>query len=155
MRNSPPKMAEKEEKEKAKGGKKGEPMTQEKIVSTFQKLRQEQRAIVGKITELEGEHNEYKLVVDVLKGVEGERRCFRLVGGVLVERTVKEVLPALQYNNEQISIIVTKLHEQLEVKGRELSEFKEKYGIRFQGEEERDKDSKPSPDSKAQGVLVS
>ena len=55
----------------------------------------------------------------------------------------------------QISIIVTKLHEQLEVKGRELSEFKEKYGIRFQGEEERDKDSKPSPDSKAQGVLVS
>ena len=50
------------EKEKAKGGKKGEPMTQDKIVSTFQKLRQEQRAIVGKITELEGEHNEYKCV---------------------------------------------------------------------------------------------
>ena len=50
---------------------------------------------------------------------------------------------------------MTKLHEQLEVKGRELSEFKEKYGIRFQGEEERDKDSKPSSDSKAQGVLVS
>ena len=43
-----------------------------------------------------------RLVVDVLKGVEGERRCFRLVGGVLVERTVKEVLPALQYNNEQV-----------------------------------------------------
>ena len=56
-------MAEKEEhKEKAKGGKKSEPMTQEKIISTFQKLRQEQRAIVGKITELEGENNEYKRV---------------------------------------------------------------------------------------------
>ena len=45
-----------------------------------------------------------RLVVDVLKGVEGERRCFRLVGGVLVERTVKEVLPALQYNNEQVGL---------------------------------------------------
>ena len=40
----------------------------------------------------------------MLKGVEGERRCFRLVGGVLVERTVKEVLPALQYNNEQVGL---------------------------------------------------
>lgn len=43
-----------------------------------------------------------RLVIDVLKGVEGDRRCFRLVGGVLVERTVKEVLPALEYNNEQV-----------------------------------------------------
>ena len=43
-----------------------------------------------------------RLVVDVLKGVEGGRRCFRLVGGVLVERTVKEVLPALERNNEQV-----------------------------------------------------
>ena len=48
-----------------------------------------------------------------------------------------------------------KLHEQLEVKGHELSEFKEKYGIRFQGEEEREKDTNPSSDSKTQGVLVS
>ena len=51
-------MAEKE-KEK-KGGKKAESMSQEKIVATFQKLRQEQRAIVGKIAELEGESNEYR-----------------------------------------------------------------------------------------------
>ena len=58
-------MAEKEKGtvEKAKGGKKGEPMTQEKIISTFQKLRQEQRAIVSKITELEGDNNEHKYVI--------------------------------------------------------------------------------------------
>ena len=58
-------MAEKEKgtAEKAKGGKKSEPMTQEKIISTFQKLRQEQRAIVSKITELEGDNNEHRYVV--------------------------------------------------------------------------------------------
>ena len=43
-----------------------------------------------------------RLAIDVLKGVEGERRCFRMVGGVLVERSVKEVLPALEHNNEQV-----------------------------------------------------
>lgn len=58
-------MAEKEKGEKAKGGKKGEPITQEKIIATFQKLRQEQRAIVTKITELEGDVNEHKLVPSI------------------------------------------------------------------------------------------
>lgn len=51
-----------------------------------------------------------RLVIDVLKDVEGERRCFRLVGGVLVERTVKEVLPALEHNREQVnftSVVLT------------------------------------------------
>ena len=60
-------MAEKEKgspAEKAKaGGKKGEPMTQEKIISTFQRLRQEQRAIVNKITELESDSSEHKCVL--------------------------------------------------------------------------------------------
>ena len=41
----------------------------------------------------------------MLKDVEGERRCFRLVGGVLVERTVKEILPALEHNREQVNFI--------------------------------------------------
>lgn len=45
----------------------------------------------------------FRLVVGVLKEVEGERRCFRLVGGVLVERSVKEVLPALEHNNQQVN----------------------------------------------------
>jgi len=53
-------MAEKEKEKEKKGGKKAESMSQEKIVATFQKLRQEQRAIVGKIAELEGESNEYR-----------------------------------------------------------------------------------------------
>ena len=50
--------------------------------------------------------------------------------------------------------MVKKLHQQLEEKGRELGEFKEKYGIRFQGEE-KEKDTKLSSDGKTQGVLVS
>lgn len=38
--------------------------------------------------------------------MDASRKCFRLVGGVLVERTVKEVLPALESNKEQVIIII-------------------------------------------------
>lgn len=36
---------------------------------------------------------------------EPDRKCFRLVGGVLVERTVKDVVPALQTNKEGVRVI--------------------------------------------------
>ncbi len=44
----------------------------------------------------------FSLVIDTLKDVDPSRKCFRLVGGVLVERTVKEVLPALENNKKQV-----------------------------------------------------
>lgn len=45
------------------------------------------------------------LVIETLKDVDPTRKCFRLVGGVLVERTVKEVLPALESNKEQVTFL--------------------------------------------------
>ena len=48
----------------------------------------------------------YRLVIDTIKDVEGDRKCFRMIGGVLVERSVKEVLPALKKNKEQVSCLL-------------------------------------------------
>jgi hypothetical protein len=42
--------------------------------------------------------SEHKLVVDQLSKLEDTRKAFRLVGGVLVERTVGEVLPVVNEN---------------------------------------------------------
>ena len=65
------------------------------------------QTIVEKIGEIESDADEHRyvlktnasLVVKTLAEVyerEPERTCFRLVGGVLVERTVKDVLSTLQ-----------------------------------------------------------
>lgn len=40
----------------------------------------------------------FRLVIESISSLEPDRKCFRMVGGVLVERTVKEVLPALETN---------------------------------------------------------
>lgn len=44
-----------------------------------------------------------RIVIETLQDVSPERKCFRMVGGVLVERTVTEILPALVNNKEQVS----------------------------------------------------
>ena len=43
-----------------------------------------------------------RLVLDALKQVDEERKAFRLVGGVLIEQKVKDVIPDLQTNIEKV-----------------------------------------------------
>ncbi|XP_072518175.1 prefoldin subunit 2-like [Salminus brasiliensis] len=108
----------------------------EQVVAGFQRLRQEQRSMATKAAEMEMEISEHSLVIDALKEVDPSRKCYRLVGGVLVERTVSEVLPALESNKEQISKIVESLGTQMQTKGKELNEYRERYNIRIVGEDE-------------------
>ncbi|KAJ8007932.1 hypothetical protein DPEC_G00099320 [Dallia pectoralis] len=117
------------------GGKQSGPSA-EQVVAAFQRMRSEQRSMASKAAELEMEINEHSLVIETLKDVDPTRKCFRLVGGVLVERTVKEVLPALESNKEQISKYVESINTQMQLKGRELTEYREKYNIRLVGEGE-------------------
>lgn len=137
-------------------------MSAEQVVAGFNRLRQEQRGMASKAAELEMELNEHSLVIDTLKEVDPSRKCYRMVGGVLVERTVKEVLPALESNKDQLNKIIETLNVQLQTKGRELNEFREKHNIRVMGEDEQKQPAKEesgdgSAGSKATsaGVLVS
>ena len=58
----------------------------EAVIASLNVLRNEQRSLASKLAELQMDLNEHKLVIDTLVGVDPERRCFRLVGGVLVEQ---------------------------------------------------------------------
>ncbi|KAL3886766.1 hypothetical protein ACJMK2_026739 [Sinanodonta woodiana] len=127
----------------------------EQIIAGFQELRQQQRGIASKISEIEMDMKEHELVIETLKDVDQDRKCFRLVGGVLVERTVKDVLPALISNKEQMFHMVKTLAKQLENKGVEINTYREQHNLKIKGEESSQPVEKKEQDSsKAGGVLV-
>ena len=66
--------------------------------------------------ELKNQASEHKRVLDTLNGVPEDRKAFRLIGGVLVERTVAEVKPAVEANRVQIEEVVQKLTADLDAK---------------------------------------
>ncbi|PAA83791.1 hypothetical protein BOX15_Mlig000929g2, partial [Macrostomum lignano] len=110
----------------------------QEAVNQFNVLREEQRQIGMRINQMEMEAREFGLVIDVLEKVQPDRKCYRMVGSVLVERTAGEVLPTLSTNREQMLALVEQMKQRLEDKGRELNEFKEKHGIRLAGERPSD-----------------
>lgn len=42
-------------------------------------------------------------MIKTLKETDQERKCFRLVGGVLLEKTVKDVVPTLETSVQGVS----------------------------------------------------
>jgi len=80
-----------------------------------------------------------------------------MIGGVLVQRTVGEILPALDNSVQQMSLLITTLEKQVEEKGKELVSFREKFNIRLQNEgsaESQSDTSKSQEEGKSAGVLV-
>lgn len=60
----------------------------------------------NQLQELQMELAEHELVMNQLKPLDGGRRAFRLVGGVLMERTVGEVVPELTDTAEKVRALV-------------------------------------------------
>jgi len=125
---------------------------QHAVIQAFQQMRNEQRSMVNKIMELEHELAEHKTVLSTLKEVSPERKCFRVIGGVLVERTVGEVMPAVASNRDQLEKLIASLNETLVKKGKELTEYREKHDIRIRGQPAEEKSE--AKGKAVQSVLV-
>lgn len=127
--------------------------TEQAVIGRFQVLRNELNALANRANELAAESREHDLVLKALEPMDGDRKCYRVVGEILVERTVAEVVPAVKGNKEQLDTIVERLMKQLDTKKKELSDFQEKYKIRIKGEDEEPV-RQNERSSSSQGILV-
>lgn len=131
-----------------------EPVNEQVIANLYAAMRTELNRIYSKITELEMEVSEHTLVMNAIQPLDPSRRCYRMIGGVLVERTIKEVLPAVQRNKEGLEEVIARLNETLEKKKKEIAQFESKYKIRIRKPDQDDKDDGGRKEGSAQGVLV-
>mmetsp|Transcript_694 Transcript_694/g.1048 ORF Transcript_694/g.1048 Transcript_694/m.1048 type:complete len:111 (-) Transcript_694:117-449(-) len=104
-----------------------EEVTRNYLQTQHQNLKAEYQAYAQKLSEMEAERKEHALVISTLQKLPNERRCYRLVGGVLVERTVGEVVPAVSKNLESIEKVVSNLEEAMDKKRKDIDEFVAKY----------------------------
>ncbi|CAH8553411.1 unnamed protein product [Schistosoma margrebowiei] len=131
--------------------------TEEEIVEGFNRLRYEQRSIGSKINDLELDQREHNMVIKVLQSVEPTRKCMRMIDNVLIERQVKDILPALEDSVKKMSECIETLSKQFEEKGRELQRYKAEHKIRIAGEKDSTASEKKDniSSSSTSGVLVS
>ncbi|XP_034934154.1 prefoldin subunit 2 [Chelonus insularis] len=126
----------------------------EEIFAGFQALRNDQRLMATKLSEMEMELNEHKIVIDTLKTVDPKRKCYRMIGGVLCEQTVEEVFPGLVTNKDRLIKVIETLNDQIEKKGKEINEYKEKHNITIRGLDEAQQAEEESKEPKRNALVV-
>jgi len=71
----------------------------------YLKIKEELKALGEKIGQLQQDSDEHRLVIAALEPLPADRKCFRRIGGVLVESTVSHTKPVLETNLQGVSCI--------------------------------------------------
>ncbi|SCM02659.1 prefoldin subunit 2, putative [Plasmodium chabaudi chabaudi] len=90
---------------------------------TYEQIEKDRVQLVSKIEELYQDVVEHKLVLEALENVPSDRRCYRMVGDILVERTVGEIKPALIDHKNKVEQIIAECQKKLDEKNIEVSQF--------------------------------
>ncbi|KAL2871071.1 putative prefoldin subunit 2 [Aspergillus lucknowensis] len=97
---------------------------QQELQLQYSNYKNTLQQLAQKIGDIEQEAEEHKLVIDTLEPLPQDRKCFRMVNGVLVERTIQDVLPSLKTNSDGLKQVLEELLKQYKSKQTELDNWK-------------------------------
>ncbi|KAK2806358.1 hypothetical protein FQN51_007402 [Onygenales sp. PD_10] len=100
------------------------PRKQQELQAQYQTYKNTLQQLAQKIGDIEQETEEHKLVIDTLHPLPADRKCFRMINGVLVERTVKDVIPSLKTNSDGLKQVLDELLKQYKAKQEEMDGWK-------------------------------
>ncbi|KAJ5920381.1 hypothetical protein N7516_011239, partial [Penicillium verrucosum] len=106
-----------------------DPKKQQELQHQYTNFKNTLQQLAQKIGDIEQEAEEHKLVIETLDPLAADRKCFRMVNGVLVERTVKDVLPTLKTNSDGLKQVLEDMLKQYKSKQGELDTWKKKNNI--------------------------
>lgn len=82
-----------------------EPKTEQEVVEIFQRLMEQRDSLSTAAIERRSDIAEHDLVIKTLEKVDDDRRCHRLIGDVMVERSKKTVLPEVVENRNNLAAV--------------------------------------------------
>jgi prefoldin subunit 2 len=109
------------------------PQQNEQVIARFRKMSDERDQLRNKLIELQQESREHELVLQTLGPLDAERRAWRKVGGVLVERNVGQCREMVQANLESIVKMAVELNKQWELKESECEDFQRQFQLSVNG----------------------
>ncbi|KAI5798977.1 Prefoldin beta-like protein [Geopyxis carbonaria] len=102
---------------------------QQDLQTQYTNYKNTLQQLASKIGDVEQEAEEHKLVLETLGPAPKDRKCFRLINGVLVERTVEEVVPVLETNANGLKNVLEGLVKEYKKKQEEMNSWKTKNNI--------------------------
>lgn len=102
--------------------------TQE-VTNHYNKLKNEYTEIFKRYIELEEERRENNLVLANLEPLKGERKCWKVVGGVLVEHNLEETKGSLKSTISMLESTLKALDDEMAKRQKEVLEMELKYGL--------------------------
>lgn len=79
----------------------------------YKQLQNEAQALVQKLMEIEDEKKENELVLESISKLEDGRKCWRLINGVLMEKTKLEVVPEMRVVINNLNAVVKQITDTL------------------------------------------
>ena len=104
--------------------------------------------------EVEDESAENKLVLGTITKLEDDRKCWRLINGVIFERTKAEVVPELEQMIANCLQVTKQLNEGLGQKKQEMAKLEQAYEHIMKAAKERKAEAVETGEQKPGGVLV-
>jgi prefoldin subunit 2 len=100
------------------------PQSTELLQQKYNNYQQTIAEIQAKVSELQNDEEEHKIVLQTLNKTPKDRRCFRMVGGALIEKNVGETVPVLDLKLSNITTTIDQLSKELRAIVEEFEKWK-------------------------------
>ncbi|SCU94603.1 LAME_0F08130g1_1 [Lachancea meyersii CBS 8951] len=90
----------------------------------YNEYKQTMEDLQSKIIELGNDKDEHKVVLSTLKSADSGRKCYRMIGGALVETDVKSTLPVLETKENNLANTISSMKVDLIKTAEEFEKWK-------------------------------
>ena len=129
-------------------------LTDQEIIQSYNKAKRQYTAFFQKTIEFEDELSGINLVLKTLSNLNDNRRCFRKVGGVLVEKDLPSVKKDLEVEVANFKATLETLYKTMDQQEAIMIDYEKKYPEILRPSAKKTEEKKEEGEKKAAGGVL-